>query len=69
KVRKQKQQWRRALNQFNDVFDWVERADAVIHKNQSWYALVQQHDRWVARMNADRLKADAQMDALTWEKA
>ncbi|CAK1798808.1 PcfJ domain-containing protein [Vibrio splendidus] len=69
KVRKQKEQWRRALIQFNDVFDWVEREDAVIHKNQSWYALVQQHERWVARMNADRLKVDAQMDVLTWERA
>ncbi|MFA0478797.1 PcfJ domain-containing protein [Vibrio splendidus] len=69
KVRKQKEQWRRTLNQFNDVFDWVEREDAVIHKNQSWYALVQQHERWVARMNTDRLDADAQMNALTWERA
>ncbi|MEZ9043154.1 MULTISPECIES: PcfJ domain-containing protein [unclassified Vibrio] len=65
-VRKQKEQWRRALNQFNDVFDWVEREDAVIHKNQSWYALVQQHERWVTRMSCSRLKEE---DTVTWEGA
>ncbi|WP_181027914.1 PcfJ domain-containing protein [Vibrio jasicida] len=69
KVRKQKPQWERALMQFHDVLHWVEREDAVIHKNQTWYSLVAQHDRWVARLNAERLKADAQKDAVTWEAA
>ncbi|WP_045494950.1 PcfJ domain-containing protein [Vibrio hyugaensis] len=69
KVRKQKAQWERALMQFHDVLYWVEREDVVIHKNQTWYSLVAQHERWVARINAKRLKVDAQKDAVTWEAA
>ena len=69
KVRKQQAQWQRALTQFDDVLDWVTRDNGTVHKNQTWYALVQQHDRWIARINADRLKAEAEVDALTWEGA
>ncbi|MCD1416877.1 PcfJ domain-containing protein [Vibrio parahaemolyticus] len=69
KVRKQSEQWRRALRQFDDIFDWVVREDVAVHKNQTWYSLVQQHDCWIAELNAHRQAQDAEQDETTWQAA
>ncbi len=66
KVRKQSEQWRRALRQFDDIFDWVGREEVTVHKNQTWYSLVQQHDRWIAEINARAEAQDAEQDETTW---
>lgn len=69
KVRKQSEQWRRALRQFDDIFNWVVREDVAVHKNQTWYSLVQQHDRWIAELNAHRQAQDEVLDMTTWDGA
>ncbi len=66
KVRKQKDQWRRALNQFQDIWDWMLNEEVALHKNQTWYSLTQQHERWIAKLNVEnQAKAEA-LDATTW---
>ncbi|WP_083181614.1 PcfJ domain-containing protein (plasmid) [Vibrio scophthalmi] len=69
KARKQREQWQRALNQFSDVLSWVIRSNGVVHKNQKWYALVQQHEKWVEQLNRDDQTRDTELDALSWESA
>ncbi|MFM2666608.1 PcfJ domain-containing protein [Vibrio mediterranei] len=70
KVRKQQYQWYRAINQFQDVLGWIASEQVVLHKNQTWHSLVQQHERWIARLNAEnQAQAEAQkemLDAMTW---
>ncbi len=69
KIRKHREQWRRALRQFDDVLSWIERERSTVHKNQTWYSLVLQHDRWIAELNAHQQAQDEELDATTWESA
>lgn len=67
KPRKQKPQWQRAMNQCNDVLYWALRTNATIHKNQTWYSLTRQHDRWVEALNAARIE-DEQVQKAEFEE-
>ncbi|MFM2588163.1 PcfJ domain-containing protein [Vibrio sp. TBV020] len=69
KVRKQREQWQRALMQLKDVLGWLTNTNGQVHKNQTWYALMQQHERWIEQLNAEQLAKAAEIDALTWEGA
>ena len=68
KPSKHKTQWTRAINQLADVSHWYFQG-GVIHKNQNWYALTQQHDQWVARLNEREQMEDAHLDASSWKPA
>lgn len=67
KVRKQKEQWQRVLIQLKDVLGWLTNTSGQVHKNQTWYSLMQQHERWIEQLNAEQLAKAAEIDALTWE--
>ncbi len=69
KVRKQRAQWYRALHQFSDVIHWVYREEVSVHKNQTWYSLVQQHDRWIAQINEQDHVEERELDSTTWTEA
>ncbi len=69
KVRKQSEQWYRALHQFSDVIHWVYREEVSVHKNQTWYSLVQQHDRWIAQINEQDHVEERELDSTTWTEA
>ncbi|KGT34453.1 hypothetical protein HC02_17705 [Vibrio parahaemolyticus] len=69
KVRKHREQWRRALRQFDDVLSWIDRESITVHKNQTWYALMQRHDNWIAEINARAEALDAEQDEATWQAA
>ncbi|ARR48118.1 hypothetical protein BTO19_23190 [Vibrio parahaemolyticus] len=69
KVRKQRAQWYRALHQFSDVIHWVYREEVSVHKNQTWYSLVQQHDRWIAQINERDHTEERERDSTTWKGA
>ncbi|MGR5456738.1 hypothetical protein, partial [Vibrio alfacsensis] len=70
KVRKQQYQWYRSINQFQDVLGWIASEQVVLHKNQTRHSLVLQHERWIARLNAEnQAQEEAQkemLDAITW---
>ncbi|EIO4563399.1 PcfJ domain-containing protein [Vibrio parahaemolyticus] len=66
KVRKHREQWQRALRQFDDVLSWIDRESITVHKNQAWYALMQRHDNWIAEINARAEALDAEQDEATW---
>ncbi|HBC3519747.1 TPA: PcfJ domain-containing protein [Vibrio parahaemolyticus] len=66
KVRKHREQWQRALRQFDDVLSWIDRESITVHKNQAWYALMQRHDHWIAEINARAEALDAEQDEATW---
>ena len=68
KPRKQSAQWTRALDQLSDVLHWHEQG-GVVHKNQNWYALMQQHDRWLERLNEEKQVEEAELDAKSWVPA
>lgn len=69
KVRKQKAQWQRALSQLKDVLGWLVSTSGQVHKNQTWYALMQQHERWIEQLNAEQEARTAEKDALNWSRA
>lgn len=69
KVRKHREQWQRALRQFDDVLSWIDRESITVHKNQTWYALMQRHDNWIAEINARAEAQDAEQDETTWQAA
>ncbi|EHK6028691.1 hypothetical protein BKF98_RS23320 [Vibrio parahaemolyticus] len=51
------------------MLSWIDRESITVHKNQTWYSLVQQHDRWIAELNAHRQAQDEELDMTTWEGA
>ncbi|TOM85697.1 hypothetical protein CGH67_30355, partial [Vibrio parahaemolyticus] len=42
------------------------RESITVHKNQTWYALMQRHDNWIAEINARAEALDAEQDEVTW---